>query len=320
MDVEPQDALQFRMEVPKRLSSVQNGFSVDVEDYFHTEAMASATNRELWGTRPCRVESNTRRLLEILQRHNIRGTFFFLGWVAERFPHLVREVLGLGHEVASHSYWHRPVFRLTPAQFKEDTLRSKQVIEDAGGVSVLGYRAPTFSILPSMKWAFEVLAELGFLYDSSSHPIHHDLYGNPNGSRQPFLTGAGSLLEFPIATLRFGSRNYPLAGGGYFRALPYLYVKKGIQYINAREGLDAIFYVHPWELDPDQPRLPVRLKSRVRQYIGLHSTVPKLEKLLHDFEFVPLLELYKVRFPSQGPAVLKTCASDLSHASNVVRD
>ena len=299
MNLEPQDALHFRTDAPlssKHFSAIRNGFSVDVEDYFHTEAMTSATNRELWDTRPCRVESNTRCLLEILQRHDVRGTFFFLGWVAERFPHLVREVLSLGHEIASHSYWHRPVFRLTPAQFKEDTLRSKKVIEDAGGVPVVGYRAPTFSILPSMKWAFEILADLGFHYDSSSHPIHHDLYGNPDGPRQPFLTGAGSLLEFPVATLRFWSRNYPLAGGGYFRALPYIYVKKGMQYINRHEGMNAIFYVHPWELDPDQPRLQVRLKSRIRQYIGLRKMVPKLNRLLQDFEFVPIRELHQERF------------------------
>ena len=281
---------------PSRFGAIRNAFTVDVEDYFQTEAMSSIVHRDSWYAMPSRVIENTHCLLEVLQRHNVRGTFFFLGWVAERFPHLVREVVSLGHEIGSHSYWHRPVFTLTPAQFREDALRSKGVIEDAAGVPVIGYRAPSFSILPSTEWAFDVLADLGFLYDSSTHPIQHDIYGNPHAPRIPFLTRNGSLLEFPIATLRMCSRNFPLAGGGYFRALPYAYVRKGIQHLNACERINAIFYVHPWELDPEQPRLPAPLKSRVRQYVGLLTTVPKLDRLLQDFLFVPIRELYQQQF------------------------
>lgn len=285
---------------------VYNAFTVDVEDYFHTEAMTQIVPRKSWCSVPSRVETNTRRIFEILQRHGVRATFFFLGWVAERFPNLVREAAELGHEIGCHSYWHRPVFSLTPSQFKDDTLRSKQVIEDAVGTPIVGYRAPSFSILASTSWAFDILAELGFLYDSSTHPVSHDIYGNPSAPRTPFLTGAGNLAEFPITTLRFLSRNYPFAGGGYFRTLPYLCVKKGFELVNKSEHMNAIFYIHPWELDSNQPRLQAQLRSRIRQYIGLSSTARKLERLLSDFQFVSIRDLYMERFGPNNRVVKHT--------------
>jgi len=277
---------------------IRNGFSVDVEDYFHTEAMAGAVARESWDTLPSRVEHNTHLIMEVLQRHKVRGTFFILGWIADRFPHLLQELACQGHELACHSYWHRPVYTLTHAEFKEDTLRSKCAIENAAGVRVRGYRAPTFSIVPATAWALEILAELGFLYDSSTHPIRHDLYANPYGQRHPFVTSTGSLLEFPITTLQLLSHNFPFSGGGYFRILPYAYTKRALRHINTQEHMAAIFYIHPWEFDPEQPRFRTSVKSRIRQYTGLRATAPKLERLVRDFRFVPLGTLFDERMKS----------------------
>jgi len=265
-----------------------NAFTVDVEDYFHTEAMTSVVSREQWEHMPSRVQSSTLRVFELLGKYNVCGTFFFLGWVAERFPELVREALKLGHEVGCHSFWHRRVSQLSPSEFRDDTLRAKRAIEDAGGVCVRGYRAPSFSILPGTEWAFDILAELEFTYDSSVHPIRHDLYDNGSAPRLAHSVGTGKLLELPIATVRVGNKNLPVGGGGYLRILPYRYTSWGLRRFNLRDGVPGIMYMHPWEIDPEQPRLSASRKSRFRQYVGLDSMQRKLECLLRDFRFAPI--------------------------------
>jgi polysaccharide deacetylase family protein (PEP-CTERM system associated) len=281
-----------------------NAMSVDVEDYFHTESMSQAVPRESWESMPLRVERNTERLFELFAAHGVRGTFFFLGWVAERFPGLVKQAASHGHEVACHSYWHRPVFRLSPQEFREDTLRAKGIIEDAGGIAVRGYRAPSFSITPGKEWAADILADLGFWYDSSVHPIRHDFYDNHNAPRLPYHMQGKPLLEIPIATLRLAANNFPMAGGGYFRALPYLCVRWGIRRFNRQEHRPAVFYIHPWEIDPEQPRIAASKKSVARQYAGLAATWSKLDRLCTDFRFVPMVEAFRAELPiaSSTPA------------------
>jgi succinoglycan biosynthesis protein ExoA len=279
-----------------------NAFTVDVEDYFHTEAMASVVSREAWEHMPSRVQDSTRRLFERLGNHNVRGTFFFLGWVAERFPGLVREALELGHEVGCHSFWHRPVHRLTPSEFRDDTLRAKRAIEDAGGVRVLGYRAPSFTMVPGTEWALAILAELGFEYDSSVHPVCHDLYSNASAPRVPNRVSGGAILELPIATTRLGNRNLPIGGGGYLRILPYPYSRWGLRRSNHVEGMRGIVYLHPWEIDPEQPRLQAPRKARFRQYVGLSSMERKLDSLLQDFRFAPISSVFQQELLETAPA------------------
>jgi polysaccharide deacetylase family protein (PEP-CTERM system associated) len=257
-------------------------FSVDVEDYFQVESFADRVPRSTWPSFASRVEANTRRLLDLLEESGTRGTFFVLGWVAERYPALVREIVARGHEPACHSYWHRRIDQLDPAEFREDTQRAKDVIEQAGGMPVTGYRAPSFSIVRRSLWALEVLAELGFGYDSSIFPIHHDVYGIPDAPRMPFRvpTRAGPILECPMTTFRLsGKRNFPVGGGGYLRLMPFWYTRVGVRRAQD-ENLPLIVYIHPWEVDPAQPRLPGRLKSRLRHYTNLEQTYPKLERLL----------------------------------------
>jgi polysaccharide deacetylase family protein (PEP-CTERM system associated) len=258
-----------------------NVFSVDVEDYFHAEAFADIVQRSEWQSYQTRVENNTRRLLDLCSEMQVEATFFILGWVADRFPALVREIAARGHELACHSYWHRLIYKLDPKEFREDTARAKEAIEQAAGLQVFGYRAPTYSIVASSLWATEVLAELGFTYDSSIFPIHHDNYGIPSAPRSPFRihTDSGALLEFPIATFLIGSRRFPFGGGGYLRLLPQWYNRLGLRRAQA-EGLPVISYTHPWEVDPQQPRLNGRLKSRLRHYTNLSKTYFRLEEML----------------------------------------
>jgi len=261
---------------------VSNVFSVDVEDYFHVEAFSDVVDRAKWDAYPCRVEDNTRRLLDLADKVNQRGTFFILGWVAERFPALVREIVSRGHEPACHSYWHRLIYKLSPAEFREDTLRAKAVIEQAAGMPVLGYRAPSYSITSRSLWALEILAEAGFRYDSSIFPISHDIYGIPDAPRFPFRveTPSGELVEYPITTFRLvGEHNLPVGGGGYLRIFPFWYTKLGFRKVQAEE-LPLIVYTHPWEVDPEQPRLAGRFKSRLRHYTNLSKTESRLSRLL----------------------------------------
>ena len=256
--------------------------SVDVEDYFHVEAFTGVVDRSAWGAYPPRVDENTRRLLDLCDEYRARGTFFVLGWVAERFPALVREIAGRGHELACHSYWHRLIYKLSPREFRADTLRAKAVIEDAAGVRVEGYRAPSYSITSRSLWALDVLAECGFRYDSSVFPIRHDIYGIPAAPRFPFRldTAAGPLIELPLTTFRVPKlQNLPVGGGGYLRLLPLWYTRWGVRRAEA-EGLPLIVYIHPWEIDPHQPRIAAGLKSRLRHYTNLHKTISRLKVLL----------------------------------------
>lgn len=272
---------------PATGSGFKNVISVDVEDYFHAESFADTVERSRWGTYASRVESNTKRLLELFAELKVEATFFVLGWVAERYPGLVREIAAAGHELACHSYWHRLIYKLDPKEFREDTYHAKQTIEEGAGVQIYGYRAPTYSIVSSSLWATDILAELGFTYDSSIFPIRHDRYGIPSAPRFPFRinTAAGPLLEYPIATFRlWGQLNFPFGGGGYLRLLPWWYTRLGLHRAQS-EGLPVIAYVHPWEVDPDQPRLNGRLASRLRHYANLDKTCMRLAGMLRGGGF-----------------------------------
>jgi polysaccharide deacetylase family protein (PEP-CTERM system associated) len=245
------------------------------------------------------VVRNTHRLLEFFHRHGVTGTFFILGWVAERFPSLVREIASCGHELASHGFHHQLAYTLTADQFRADVKRAKAVIEDAGGRPVRGYRAPSFSIVQSNLWALDVLIDEGYTYDASIFPIHHDRYGIPDAPRLPHLIerGAGTIVEVPASATRVGPVNVPVAGGGYFRLLPYAFTRWGITRLNAA-GECAIFYIHPWEIDPDQPRLPLSRLSARRHYSNLHETLTRLEWLVRDFAFDTVLATLQPQAPA----------------------
>jgi len=263
--------------------------SVDVEDYFHVEAFAGTVSRQRWEQYPPRVVDNCHRLLDLFDRYNVKATFFVLGWVADRFPAVVREIQVRGHELACHSFWHRKVDSLTPAQFRSDTRDACDAIEQAASVRVLGYRAPTWSITRRSLWAFDILAEEGFEYDSSIYPIHHDLYGIPGANRFPYVQACqngNSLMEFPPATVRIAGMNFPAAGGGYLRIFPLAYTHWVFGQFE-RAGRPLVLYLHPWEIDPEQPRIAGPLKSRFRHYTNLHRTQERLERLLQRYCFVP---------------------------------
>jgi polysaccharide deacetylase family protein (PEP-CTERM system associated) len=267
--------------------------SVDVEDYFQVEAFAGLVDRKSWDKWPSRVVANTHRVLDLFDQHNARGTFFFVGWVAERFPHLVREVQSRGHELACHSFWHRTVYSLTPDEFRKDTRQAKQVIEDATGAVVNGYRAPSWSITKSCVWALDILAEEGFTYDSSIYPIHHDLYGVPGAQRFPYTHACSNeltLREFPPATLRFLGTNFPAAGGGYLRIFPSAFAELAFRTFE-KNGERVVVYLHPWELDPEQPRIQGPLKSRVRHYTNLKHMHAKLDTVLSRRKFQPFKDV-----------------------------
>ena len=276
---------------------MRNALTFDVEDYYQVEAFRSLVHRDDWGRYPSRVSDNTRRILEVLDEHEVRATFFVLGWVAERDPGLIRTIHALGHEIACHSYAHLPVHELSRTAFTEDTRRAKKVIEDAIGEAIVGYRAPTFSIVASSLWALEVLAEEGFTYDSSIFPIHHDRYGIPDAPRFPHRITAGSaeLAEFPITTVTLARQNLPITGGGYFRLAPYALIRRALRIVNERDAQPGIVYLHPWEIDPHQPRMSVGRATRFRHYVNLGRTEGKLQRLLSDFEFAPAVDVLAER-------------------------
>lgn len=262
--------------------------TVDVEDYFQVEAFADSVPRESWSQWPCRVERNTLHVLDLFDQHGAKATFFFVGWVAARFPRLVREVQARGHELASHSHWHRAIYKLTPEEFREDTRRARRVIEDAAGTQILGYRAPSWSITRDCVWALDILAEEGFIYDSSIYPIHHDLYGLPGARRFPYTHTCRNglkLREYPPATLRLLGTNFPVAGGGYLRIFPAAYTELAFR-VFEKNRQRVVVYLHPWELDPEQPRISGSLRSRFRHYTNLRSMSARLSALLrrHFFE------------------------------------
>lgn len=275
------------MQSVRRDKRVINGMSVDVEDYFHVSVFDGIVPRASWEQMESRVCANTQRLLDLFAEFNVRSTFFVLGWVGKRHPELVKEIAGRGHEIASHGYAHRLVYDQTPKAFRADVRRAKEILEDASGRRVLGYRAPSYSITPKSLWALDVLIEEGYQYDSSIFPIRHDRYGIPVSDRRPYRIerSGGTLIEVPGSTAQIGPLNLPVAGGGYFRILPYWWTQWGMKRVNTVEGRPTVFYLHPWEIDPEQPRLQAGRLSRFRHYRNLASTEDRLRRLLADFRF-----------------------------------
>jgi len=266
------------------IAAMPSALTVDVEDYFQVQAFAPVVARARWEDWPRRVEANTERLLARFAGRGVRATFFTLGWVAERHPALIRRIVAAGHELASHGYGHERVDALAEPAFRADIARAKGLLEDAGGVAVAGYRAPTFSVGPRTPWAFAALAEAGYRYSSSVYPVRHDLYGLPDAPRHPYRHDRCGLIELPMTTLRLFGRNLPIAGGGWFRLLPYPLFRAALRRALAAERRPAVFYCHPWEIDPDQPRVPgAGARARARHYTGLAGMAGKLERLLGDF-------------------------------------
>jgi polysaccharide deacetylase family protein (PEP-CTERM system associated) len=284
-----------------------NAFSIDVEDYFQVAALSSAISRDSWPTREYRVERNTHRILSLLDTRGVRGTFFVLGWVAERSPHLVKSIAAAGHEIACHGYSHQLIYRQSREEFLEETTRAKHHLEDVIGQPVLGYRAASFSITHDSLWALDVLLDLGFAYDSSVFPIRHDRYGIPGAAREPGRIVAPSqrtLVEFPMSTANFFGVQVPVSGGGYFRLLPYWVTRAGLRQINTAQR-PFTFYLHPWELDPGQPRFKVSALSRFRHYTNLQRCEARLARVLDEFAFAPMREVLQgqgLLQPENAPA------------------
>ena len=266
---------------------ITNAMTVDVEDYFQVSAFADRINRNDWPSMPCRVEQNTERVLEIFSDAGVSGTFFTLGWVAERYPRLIRRIVDGGHELASHGFSHYRISDQSPEQFRADVRRTKRLLEDVGGQEVVGYRAASFSLSERTLWAPEILAEEGYRYSSSVYPIHHDHYGMPKAPRFSFRhDGPRALLELPITTIKVMGQNLPCGGGGYFRLLPYTLFYWALKRVNGHDGQACIFYFHPWEIDHDQPRMPdLPFKTRFRHYTNLDRMESRLRSLLDDFSW-----------------------------------
>jgi len=281
-----------------------NVLTVDVEEYFHPSEVP-ATSIGNWNAYPSRVESQVQAALDLLDRHNVKGTFFVLGWVADHHPHVVRRILAAGHEIGCHSYAHRLVFDVTPAEFASDTIRAVRAIEDACGVTPRCYRAPSYSITLRSIWALEILVECGFTHDSSIYPISHDRYGIPGFRRhvQVLKTPAGPITEIPVATVELpGQRIAPVGGGAYLRLLPYRYTGAGIRRINRLENQPACVYFHPWELDEKLPRMTKGFLSGLRTYTGLSAMAGKIDRLLGEFRFARMMDVYPSRIASPHEA------------------
>jgi len=297
--------------------SILNGLSIDVEDYFQVEAFSAVIEPTSWSKYPFRAEENTKKILDILDKSSIKATFFCLGWIAEKSPSLIKEISKRGHEVASHGYMHQPIYKQDPTTFANDIERSKKLLEDILGKRILGYRAPTYSITEKTLWAIDILIQQGFLYDSSIFPIRHDLYGIVDAPRFPFwidkkrlkeiknnkwpepfkdfsiiskyFSKGDGLIEFPITTFKLFNMNFPIAGGGYFRLLPIKLSLWALSQINDKEAMPFVFYIHPWEFDPEQPKIRgCSLKSKIRHYLNLKKTQKRFEILLERFNFVPI--------------------------------
>jgi len=304
--------------------TIINALTIDVEDYFQVSAFEGCVTREQWDSYPLRVELNTSHILDILDEFGVKATFFVLGWVAERKPALVKEIARRGHEVASHGYGHQRVCNQTQQEFRDDVRRSKAILEDLAAEEVRGYRAPSYSISMQTLWAYDELLDAGYGYDSSVFPIHHDLYGIPDWPRHPFTVSkdadggwgpVGShscpltndrcslpcdkvcrrMMEVPITTLSLGGKNIPIAGGGYFRLFPYAFTRWGLNRINREDGRPFVFYLHPWEIDPGQPRIRAAgFKSRFRHYLNLSRTEGRFRALLEDFHFSTLRDVMRL--------------------------
>lgn len=299
------------LDLPASSKGLPHAVSVDVEDYYHVEAFRDSMSPDKWSQCHPRILGNMQRVLALLGRLNVKATFFVLGWVAEHYPNIVREILACGHEVGCHSYWHQCVWRLSREEFRSDTRRARAAIEDAGGVAVMGYRAPSFSIVKASLWAVEILASEGFSYDSSVFPIYHDVYGYPGAPRFPFAwrNGHGHLLyEVPPTTVDLGPWTLPAAGGAYLRILPEWYTRWAVGKIQA-EGRSLVVYFHPWEVDPHQPRLKGRMKSRLRHYTHLNRMEGKLERLLRMGRFTSIAEYLQSLL--QGRSIANTIPQSL---------
>jgi polysaccharide deacetylase family protein (PEP-CTERM system associated) len=271
-----------------------NVLSVDVEDYFQVEAFSKQIAYSDWGSHSFRVEQNTDTVLELFAENNVRGTFFILGWVAERLPHIIQRIAMAGHEIACHGFAHQHIRKQTPEQFRMDIRKARQQLENEAGQAVHAYRAPSFSIVRETLWALDVLAEEGFLVDSSIFPASHDIYGIKDAPRFPHwkkTTKGNMLFEFPPSTMRLFNRNSGVGGGGYLRILPYSYTRKILRHINESEHQPAMVYFHPWEFDPGQPRISAGMRSRLRHYTNLSAMKKKVEHLLQDFRFGTLTEV-----------------------------
>lgn len=274
-----------------------HAMTVDVEDYFHVAAFNRVITPDDWPSWPSRVEANTQRMLELFAQHKIQITFFILGWVAERYPELVRQIAAAGHEIASHGYSHQLIYRQTPEVFRAETLKSKQILEDITGTAVTGYRAASYSITRQSLWALDILGQLGFTWDSSIFPTRHDNYGIPGSPEEPYLliTDSGArLTEFPLTTAKVLGQPIPAAGGGYFRQYPYWLSRWLFARASEQGRKSQIFYLHPWEIDPQQPRVPnASWFSNFRHYTNLHRCLPRLERLLNDFAFGTMSQALK---------------------------
>ena len=280
-----------------------HALTIDVEDYFHVEAFAGVIDRGEWEVQPRRVARNTDRLLDILDEAGVTATFFTLGWVAQRHPELVRRIVAAGHELASHGSDHIPADRQSPDEFRQDVRRSKALLEDLSGVRVIGYRAPTFSVGSRSRWVHAILAEEGFRYSSSVYPIAHDLYGEPDAPRRPFCPLPG-FVEIPLTTMRLFGRNLPTAGGGYFRLLPYRLSRGALRKAGRELHTPCVFYLHPWEIDPGQPRQTQAPRlSRFRHYLNLGRTEQRLRRLLRDFDWARMDRTFLDEAASSPPLI-----------------
>ena len=291
--VAPPGAAQVPAEPAAIRPCLRNAMTVDVEDWFQVQAFADAIPREEWGFLASRIEANTEHVLQHFEAAGVRATFFTLGWIAERYPALIRRIVAAGHELASHGYGHERVDRIGAVAFRADIRRARALLEDSGGVAVRGYRAPTFSIGPHTPWAHEILAEEGHQYSSSVFPVRHDAYGAPDAPRRPHRPRPDGVIELPLTTCRAFGRNLPCSGGGWFRLSPYRLFRAGLRHVNTVDGRPGIFYFHPWEVDPAQPHVwhADRL-ARFRHYTGVSRMSPRLERLLRDFSWGTMEEVF----------------------------
>ncbi|MBK8186861.1 MAG: DUF3473 domain-containing protein [Cellvibrio sp.] len=276
------------------VKKVTHAMTVDVEDYFHVAAFNKVIDPNTWDSWPCRVEQNTNTLVGLFERNKIKITFFILGWVAERYPELIKRIHAQGHEIASHGYSHQLIYKQDPKVFREETAKSKQILEDLIQQPITGYRAASYSITRNSLWALETLAELGFTWDSSIFPTRHDNYGIPGSPEEPYKIGTrqGKIItEFPLTTAKVLGQSVPAAGGGYFRQYPYFVSRWLFEIASLNQTKPQIFYLHPWEIDPDQPRVPnATWFSNFRHYTNLHRCLPRLERMISDFKFGTISE------------------------------
>lgn len=280
---------------------MRNAMTVDVEDYFQVSAFERYVDRAAWEHMPCRVERNVDKILQMFSEAGVKATFFTLGWIAERYPQMIREIITEGHELASHGWSHVRVPQQSREDFRDDVVRTKKLLEDLSGQEIRGYRAASYSIGADNFWALEVLEETGYAYSSSIYPVKHDLYGIPNAPRFAFRPNkGGNLVEFPVTTVRMAARNFPCGGGGWFRLIPYQLSRRAIQSVNNRDRESAIFYFHPWEIDPEQPRQAgLDGKTRFRHYVNLTIMQARLERLLRDFDWGRIDHVFSVSLSAE---------------------